>query len=226
MTPAAAPEDYVQRYGKILTPGSEPAHPLKLAMPFPDVGQIKVPSEEELVMREKLEQLATLSDDDIRTNLTKWPAFDKMTLADEGAMFMRIQQFKDRRSRIAQDKAHALGLLTLKPEQMAKFEKEYWDRRLQLDRDLAKQFEPILKDREDKIGSDLFREFSVPVTPVPPPPAPTPVPKPTPAPAKPATPTAPPPAAKPSPPPAAASTPPKAPTAPKPPTPTPVPAKH
>jgi hypothetical protein len=156
------PEDYFQRYGKILAPGSEPTHPLKLAMPFPDVGQIKIPSQEEINMREKLERLATMSDEEIRMNLYKWPAFAKMSLADEGSMLMRIQQFKDRRAHIAQDKARALGLLTLRPDQMAQFEKEYWDRRLQLDRDLSRQFEPILKQREDKIGEDLFRQFSTP----------------------------------------------------------------
>jgi hypothetical protein len=166
------PQDYFQPYGKILAPGTEPTHPLKLAMPGPDFGQVKVPSQEELSMREKLEGLADLSDEDIRINLYKWPAFTKMNLADEGAMLMRIQMFRDRRAHIAQDKARALGLVTLKPDQMARFEKEYWDRRLQMDRELAKQFEPIFKDREAKIGEELFREFSLPAHPVPPPPAP------------------------------------------------------
>ncbi len=161
------PEDYFQRYGKILSPGTEPTHPLKLAMPFPDVGQIKVPSQDEINMREKLEGLANLSDEEIRINLYQWPAFTKMNLADEGAMLMRIQMFRDHRAKIAHDKAVSLGLLTLKPDQMARFEKEYWDKRLQLDRDLAKQFEPILKRREADIGEELFREFSLPAQPVP-----------------------------------------------------------
>jgi hypothetical protein len=163
------PQDYFQRYGKILSPGSEPTHPLKLNMPFPDVGQIKVPSQEEMDMRQKLEQLADLSDDDIRANLMSWPAYTKMSLGDEGAMLTRIQMFRDRRAHIAQDKARALGLLTLKPDQMARFEKEYWDKRLQLDRDLSRQFAPFLKDREAKINQELFREFSMPAHPVPPP---------------------------------------------------------
>jgi hypothetical protein len=179
------PEDYFQRYGKILSPGGEPAHPLKLAMPLPDVGQVKVPSQDELNMREKLEGLATLSDDDIRTNLDEWPAFKKMSLTDEGTMLMRIQQFKEHRWRVAQDKAHALGLLTLRPDQMARFEKEYWDKRLKLDRDLAKQFEPVLKAREAKISEELFREFSLPSKSVPTPPAPVLAAKPTPAPVPP-----------------------------------------
>jgi hypothetical protein len=145
------PQDDFQKYGKIIAPGTEPAHPLKLEMPLPDVGQIKIPSQGELDMRAKLEHLITMSDDEIRQALAKWPAFDKMSLADEGAMLMRIQQFKDRRAKIAQDRAHALGLLTLKPDQLARFEQEYWDKRLQIDRDMAKQFEPIFQARETQV---------------------------------------------------------------------------
>ncbi len=172
----APPEDYFQRYGKILTPSNEPSHPLKLSMPFPDVGQVKIPSAEELAMRDKLERLATMSDDDIRDDLSKWPAFNKMSLADEGAMLMRIQMFKDHRAKVAQERAHALGLLTLKPDQMQQFETEYWNKRLEMDRDLTKQFDPIYKAREAKMEEELFREFSAPGGPVPPPPAPKPAP--------------------------------------------------
>ena len=170
-TPAPpVPEDYFQRYGKILEPGTEPAHPLKLAMPFPDVGQIKIPSPAEIDMREKLERLATLSDDEIRQDLETWPAFGKMSLADEGAMLIRIQQFKDRRAKIAQDRAHALGLLTLKPDQLDRFEKEYWDKRLQMDRQLAKKFDPIFRVQETQLEEQLYREFSTPGQPIPAPP--------------------------------------------------------
>jgi len=178
------PEDYFQRYGKILTASNEPSHPLKLSMPFPDVGQVKVPTVEELAMRDKLERLATMSDDDIRDDLSKWPAFNKMSLADEGAMLTRIQMFKDHRSKVAEERAHALGLLTLKPDQMQQFETEYWNKRLDMDRDLTKQFDPIYKAREAKMEEELFREFSAPGGPVPPPAPPKPPPAPgTPAPA-------------------------------------------
>ena len=161
------PVDYFQRYGKILSAGSEPSHPLKLAMPFPDVGQVKVPTNDELAMREKLERLTTMSDEDIRQDLSNWPAFRKMSLSDEGLMLMRIQMFKDRRAKVAQDRAHALGLLTLKPEQMEKFANEYWQKRLQMDRDLSKQFGAAYKSAEDKMEEQLYREFSTPSQPVP-----------------------------------------------------------
>jgi hypothetical protein len=160
--PAAAPlpELDVDRYGKILGPSDEPAHPVRLNSSFIGIGQLKVPSANEVAMRQKLEALATLSDQEIRTQLAAWPAFSKMSLADEGAMLTRIQQFRENRLRVAQMRAHELGLSTLTPAQMTRFETEYWNRQLQLDQELAKQFEPVYKDRETKLEQDLFREFS------------------------------------------------------------------
>jgi hypothetical protein len=61
---------------------------------------------------------------------------------------------------------------SLTPDQKARFEKEYWDKKLQMDHDLAKQFEPIMKARDQKLREDLFREFSTPGSVVPAPPAP------------------------------------------------------
>jgi len=181
------PVDYFQRYGKILSAGNEPSHPLKLAMPNFDFGQVRIPTNDELAMREKLERLTTMSDEDIRQDLANWPAFKKMSLSDEGMMMMRIEGFKERRARMAQERAHDLGLLTLKPDQMEKFTNEYWKKRLQMDRDLAKQFSAAYKAAEDKMEEQLYREFSTPDKPVPPPaskPAPAPA-NPPPPPAKP-----------------------------------------
>ena len=158
--PALPPPDTLGRYGKILAPGDETSHPLKLKMPFPGVGEIKVPSQDELNMRFKLEQLAKFSDADIRLQLAQWPAYSKMNLRDEGLMLQRIQDFRDYRSNVAKAKAHAMGLLTLPPDQQARFENEYWNKRLQMDRDLAKQFAPAVRAREQQMANDLFREFS------------------------------------------------------------------
>jgi len=184
--------DTLGRYGKILVPSDEMSHPLKLKMPFPDAGEVKVPNQDELTMREKLEQLAELSDTDIHDQLHKWPVYGSMNLRDQGAMLQRIQDFRDYRTRVAMQKAHDMGLLTLTPDQKVRFEKDYWDERLQMERDLAKQFEPILRAREQKLQDELFREFSsASLGPVaqaakPTPPGPTPATKPpqAPAPAK------------------------------------------
>ncbi|MCE0496758.1 MAG: hypothetical protein LV481_02255 [Methylacidiphilales bacterium] len=182
--PPVPPQDPYNRYGNILQQGVEVAHPLRLGMlPFPDVGEIKVPNQDQLASREKLEALAALSDDQIRDQLSKWPPFTKMSLRDEAMMLSRIQDFRDYRAKVAQKVAHDLGLLTLTPEQEARFEKEYWNKRLPMERDLAKQFEPILKQRQMQLGEALYREFSSPNGPPAQPPKP-------PAPAKPAAPLA------------------------------------
>jgi hypothetical protein len=177
--PVPPPPDTFNRYGKIWAPSDDVAHPLKLNLQFPGVGDLKIPSQEELSERDKLEQLATLSDADIRTQLDQWPPYGKMKLGDEGQMLLKIQQFKDLRTRIAQAQAHQLGL-TLTPDEQARFEKDYWDKQLQMDHELAKQFEPVFKAREAKMQEELFREFSTPgtvgVPPQPPKPPPAPAP--------------------------------------------------
>ena len=165
------PVDYFKQYGHILSPGTEPSHPLKLSMPNPDVGQIKIPTPEETALRDKIERLTTMSDEDIRKDLANWPAFKQMSLADEGAMLVRIQQFKDHRAHLAQECAHNLGLLTLNPAQMDRFTQEYWQKRLKMEQELSHQFQPIYLARESKMEEELFREYSTPARPVAPPPS-------------------------------------------------------
>jgi len=157
--PASPPPDF-SRYGKILSPSDQAPYPFKLTMPYPGVGEIKVPSKEELEVRQKLEQLAVLSDAEIRDQLEKWPAFSKMSLGDEGAFLSRIQQFRDYHAKVALEKAHKLGLVTLNPVQQARFEKEYWNKRLKMDLQLSQQLEPMVKNAGQKLNEDLYREFS------------------------------------------------------------------
>jgi hypothetical protein len=178
--PATPPpgQDFSTPYGKILAPNDQAPYPFKLAMPGPGFGEVKVPSSTELAMREKLEKLAMLTDAEIRDQLQQWPAYSKMSLGDQGAMLTKIQQFRDRRDKMAMLKAHQLGLLTLNPQQQAKFEQEFWDRRLQLDRQLAQQFQGAYHNAEQKMNEDLYREFSMPAKPPRPnslPPAPAPM---------------------------------------------------
>jgi hypothetical protein len=176
--PPGVPPNTLGQYGNILAPGDQVEHPLKLRIPGPGVGEVKIPSMDELTMRDKLEQLAGLSDADIAGKLAKWPPYGKMSLRDQGMMLQRIQDFRDYRSNTAKGKAHDMGLLTLTPEQEAKFEKEYWDKRLQMDRALAKQFAPVYQAQVQKLQDDLYREFSAvsqgPVAQAPKPPAPKP----------------------------------------------------
>jgi hypothetical protein len=177
ISPALPPamQNTLGRYGNILAPGDQVSYPLKLKLPFPSDAEVRVPKPDDLVKRQKLEELARLSDDDLRKQLAQWPAYGKMSLRDQGSMLQRIQDFRDYHARVAQQKAHDMGLLTLTTDQKTKFEKEYWDQRLKLDEDLAKQFQPIYQAREQKMNDALFREFSS-SAPAPAPPAPKPAP--------------------------------------------------
>jgi hypothetical protein len=173
--------DTFNRYGKIWAPSDDVAHPLKLTGRFPGVAEITIPSQDELNDRDKLEQLTMLSDAEIRAQLEKWPPYGKMKLGDQGQMLSRIQGFKEQRTRIAMDKAHALGILdSLTPDQKVRFEKDYWGKRRQMDREEVKQIEPILKAWEQKLDEGIFRDFSsvtlgpVAQAPKPPPPGPPP----------------------------------------------------
>jgi len=186
--------DTFNRYGKIWVTSDDVAHPLKLNGRFPGVTEIVIPSQDELNDRDKLEQLTVLSDAEIRAQLEQWPPYSKMKLGDQGQMLLRIQGFKEQRTRVAMDKAHALGILdSLTPDQKVRFEKDYWDRRRQMDHEEVKQIEPILKTWEQKLDEDLFRKFSsaglgpVAQAPKPPPRGPSPTNQPPQAPARPVT---------------------------------------
>ena len=112
--------------------------------------------------RAKLEALANLSDDEIRKQLEAWPAYNKMSLRDQETHDAHAHPGLPRLPCDASpmQKAHDMGLLTLTPDQQAKFEKEYWDKRLKMDQDLAKQFQPVYQAREQTMNDQLFREFS------------------------------------------------------------------
>ena len=159
----AAPRtpDTFNRYGKIWAPSDDAAHPIRLNVQFPGVGEVKIPSEDELLVRDKLDQLTTLSDAEIHKQLDQWPPYSKMKLGDQGQLLMRIQQFREQRTRVAMQAAHDMGLLTLTNDQKAHFEKEYWDKTLKMDHELVKQFDPVYKASEQKLQDELYREFSV-----------------------------------------------------------------
>ncbi len=151
---SAAPDRYARNAA------SAGATQSRAKLPFPDAGEVKVPTPDEIAMRLKIEALAALSDDEIHTQLMKWPDYSKMTLRDQGALLMRIQDFRDFRSRTAVQAAHDMGLTALTPDQKTKFEKDYWDKRLKMDEDLAKQFGPAFKARQQQMENELVREYS------------------------------------------------------------------
>jgi hypothetical protein len=153
----------LDRYGDIVTTGTQVSYPLHLHLPLPYEIEVHVPTSEDLVIRAKLEALANLSDDELRKQLAAWPALNKMSLRDQGLLLQRIQDFRDYHVKIAMQKAHGMGMPTLTPAQAAKFEKEYWDERLKIDQDLVEQFQPIYEAREQEMDAALLAEFSSPV---------------------------------------------------------------
>ena len=175
--PAPPVPDSFNRYGKIWVPSSDVAHPLQLNTHFPGVSEIRIPSQDDLNDRDKLEQLTMLSDAEIHKQLDQWPPYSKMKLGDQGQLLLHIQMFREQRTKIAMDKAHELGILdTMTPDQKVRFEKDYWDQRRQMDHDEVKQMEPILKTWEQKMDEELFSKYSSaspgPVVQAPKPPAP------------------------------------------------------
>lgn len=130
----------------------------------------------ELEMKEKLETLVKLSPQQLDDELQKWPRYQQMDLGERAKLLQRIQEFKDRRRKQAENKARDLGL-KLTPEQFAVFEEKFWDKRLHADRQLWQEMEPRRKQLEQQLNSELKQEFALYLTPPPPPkPAPTQVP--------------------------------------------------
>lgn len=163
------PPSYYDRYGHIVSASDDPTHPVKLNLPGPGVGELRLPTKDELDLREKLERLSGLTDAEIRAELEKWPPYQKMNLYDQGSMLQKIQQFRDYRSRVALDKSKQLGL-TLDPnsEQMRRFTNEFWAKKLAMDRQFIQQFTSAYNQQDEQLKETLFREYSTP-SPLPPP---------------------------------------------------------
>lgn len=126
----------------------------------------------ELEMKEKLETLVKLSPQQLDIELQKWPRYQQMDLGERAKILQRIQEFKDRRRKQAENKARDLGL-KLTPEQFAAFEEKFWDKRLKTDRQLWQEMEPRRKQLEQQLNSELKQEFALYLTPpAPPKPAP------------------------------------------------------
>lgn len=124
----------------------------------------------ELEMRDKLETLSKLSPQELDAELQKWPRYQQMDLGERAKLLQRIQEFKDRRHKAAENKARELGL-QLPPEQFAKFEQLYWEKRTKADRQLWQEMEPRRKALDQQINSELKQEFGSPGAPSAPPPA-------------------------------------------------------
>jgi hypothetical protein len=130
----------------------------------------------DIEIREKLETLSQLTPQQLDIELQKWPRYQQMDLGERAKLLQRIQEYKDRRHRQAESKARDLGV-KMTPEQFATFEKRFWEKRLQADRQLWQEMEPRRKALDQQINSELKQEFAAFVT-APPPAPPTTIPAP------------------------------------------------
>ncbi|MEI9997724.1 MAG: hypothetical protein WDO13_00375 [Verrucomicrobiota bacterium] len=173
-------QNTLSRYGNIVLPGDAVQYPLKLKLPFPGVGEVKVPKPDELVMRQKLEELARLSDDDIRKQLAQWPAFSRMSCETRGARCCSA-------SRISAITAPATpcrrrttwACSRSRPTSARSSSANSGTSGCRWTRSWPSSSLPVFQAREQKLEADLFREFSsatpgpaAPAVPAPRPPAP------------------------------------------------------
>ncbi len=161
-------------------PGT-PQPPTAPATPMATLGTANEPGKKppfmggkwELELKEKLETLVKLSPQQLDAELQKWPRYQQMDLGERAKLLQRIQEFKDRRRKQAENKARDMGL-RLTPEQFTLFEQKFWEKRMQADRQLWQEMEPRRKQLEQQINNELKQEFGIYA--VPPAPAPTPAP--------------------------------------------------
>jgi hypothetical protein len=139
---------------------TDASHPLKLNFPFGWIGELKLPTKDELIYRDKLETVADLTDLQIRDLLEKWPPYNSMSLSDQGKMLQRIQDFRDRRNKLAQDEAQKLGLTTLSPADQQAFTKLFWLRRRQADEALLADFQAKYDAKQGEIDHEMEQVFA------------------------------------------------------------------
>lgn len=124
----------------------------------PHVGRMMSMDGKENEMRERLGQLATLSDDQLKAELTKWPRYQHMSLGEQSKFLAKLQEIRDRQKAMAAAKARELGL-NLSPEQKTAFESSYLQKRMAMERQLWKEMEPRRRQLESQISQDLMKEF-------------------------------------------------------------------
>jgi cell division septation protein DedD len=107
-----------------------------------------------------LEFLDDLTDQQIRSELEKWQPYNSMTLGDQGRMLMRIQEFRDRRTKIAQDEAQKLSLNNLAPADQLAFKKMFWQLQRQVDDQLITEFQSQYDAKEHEMEHALIAKFA------------------------------------------------------------------
>jgi len=123
-----------------------------------------IPNRHEVEAREKLQELAKLSDEQLTAELHKWPRYQKMTFGERAKFLQRIQDIRDHRKNMAVNRARELNL-NLNPEQQAAFEKSYWDKKIVAEKQLSAETEPRRKELDEQMNQQLLKEFGSAQTP-------------------------------------------------------------
>ncbi|VVM08148.1 hypothetical protein MAMC_01991 [Methylacidimicrobium cyclopophantes] len=110
-------------------------------------------------MRQKIVPLLELPDDRLLEELQKWPRFQKMNLEQKGRLLERIARMRVERVRAAEREAKRLGL-TLSEDQRAAFQRQYWQRREEMIRQLWKETEGRRKALREQLDKELKTEFA------------------------------------------------------------------
>lgn len=124
--------------------------------PAPDAA---APEESRWEVRQKIVQLLELNDDRLLAELEKWPRFQKMDLGHKGRFLERIDRVRMERHQAAEREAQRLGL-QLADDRKAAFERQYWQRREEIARQLWKETEGQRKALREKMEKDLKAEFA------------------------------------------------------------------
>ncbi len=165
-SPSPAPSPQATPTYSGLVSGGDSAHPVKLNIPYIWVGDLHLPSQEEMKARFQLEALAALTDEEVRDRLLKWDKFNQMGLGDQGRMFSKVQDFRDKFNKLAQDEANHLGLTTLPPADALEFKKDFLEKRWKADESLVNEFQAKFEVSQKQLDEELLKKFK-PLVPTP-----------------------------------------------------------
>ena len=117
------------------------------------------PEESRWEVRQKIVQLLELPDDRLLAELEKWPRFQKMDLGRKGRFLERIARMRMERRHAAEREAEQLGLKLSDPQKEA-FERQYWQRREEMARQIWKETEGRRKALREKLKQELKAQFA------------------------------------------------------------------
>jgi len=103
----------------------------------------------------KMIDLALLPESDVEQNIDKLPMVAKMTETEKQKFTEHVKGFRNRIRKEALDKAEKIGI-TLSAEKQDEFVKNFWEKRIEMEKKLNEEIEP----RRKKLMQDILDELS------------------------------------------------------------------